>query len=535
MIITNHNLELIENDTLLQHRVFSLWEKKAKKIYNELHSKYPKMDYREYQPQFAAMYALRDYNICAGGCGLGKTIIIGILIAIIYEELKRPGQIQIAAPTWLSASSRWFTDLEKIEKLKGKIEIIKSEKQIYNSTAPIWIYTIDFPARKIKSGKRIVTLLTKRYKPNFLVVDEVHLIQSGRVRYTVWSDLRNVTKRFIVLSGTLSDGRLLQIFNTCKLVYGKIFPYDEKRFIKTFKIKSKVQTNYISGSVEQESVTPRYLQCLALDQVPIYSLLSRQFIHRIRLDNPSIRDCVSLPEQVNEIIELIPSNSHQNVYKSLVKEHRKTLIELARREHGIKALELLRLLQRCSNNEEGEQVKLEQIKLITGRRNKTIIFCNYIDSARAVTASMKKEWGDKRVLRLYAKDEKEKPKVLQERKRVELLSNFLYDETIKVGVFSINLASESLDLNTGNQIIFYDLPWQAIKIAQAISRVVRPGNPYHKVYVSFLYYKGFIEEHQFNLYKAKAENIERILDFREESNYETQTLAEKILKEDEEK
>jgi hypothetical protein len=112
----------------------------------------------------------------------------------------------------------------------------------------------------------------------------------------------------------------------------------------------------------------------------------------------------------------------------------------------------------------------------------------------------------------------------------------MYDSNIKAGVFSIKLASESINLTSADSVIMFGLPWQIKAIKQAIYRCVRPGNTFPSVNVHFLYHYGLIDEYQVLLASEKikssitCENFYNFLSSPSLSSSDTSFNASSVLK-----
>lgn len=535
MLLTNINsnslIEYIQQDVLdkSSEDVYAYYLDKAKRHYEELCKTY-KLEVRPYQPEMAALYALRADNICAGSCGLGKTFIVGLLICILYDKFKKPGQIQIAVPNPLSGKTRWLTDLGKLSHLQDKIEFINSEAQLLKSTKPIWIYTIDFIKRRAKQigGNRatIGRLLKRRHlTPSLLVVDEIHLLKPDSERSRLWDWWRRHCKRFLVLSGTLSDGRLDLLIHITSLVYRKNLPYSKYNFLAEFQINTTVTTNYIKGEEPVSKVSTRYLPHLDITKLPLYADFAQQFIHRVSLNDPNVSSVIKLPTYSENEIRIMPTIEHREYYHNVF-ESVKERLESVQDASWTIALNSINPLLRASafcpptirNN------KLEKLlELVADCGGKTVIFVNQIETGRILHEIFKKIYNIN-ALRLYAQDPNCKPKVLSASKREALVCRFLFDPSVKVGIFSINLAAESIDLNSASQVIFYDYPWQAIKLQQAIYRAVRPGNPISHIKVNYLYNSGMIDRHQYYLLNERKKSTNAMLDF-DPTNLKGQDLS----------
>jgi len=491
---------------------------KANKHYSELCDLY-NLEVRPYQPEMAALYALRANNICAGSCGLGKTFIVGLLICILYDEFTKPGQIQIAVPNPLSGKTRWQFDLNKLTHLKDKVEFINSENQALNSKKPIWIYTIDFIKRNSKhiGGNRntIARLLKRRHlTPSLLVIDEVHLLKPDSDRSKVWDWWRRHCKRFLALSGTLSDGRLDLLIHIASLVYRDDLSYTKYDFLSEFQVNSTVETNYIKGEEPVSKISTRYLSHLDITKLPKYADFAQQYIHRVSLNDPNVASVIKIPNYSEHEIKIMPTLEHRKYYHDVF-ESIKDRLESVQDASWTIALNTINPLLRASafcpptirNN------KLEKLlELVDKCEGKTVVFVNQIETGRILHNKFKDIYSID-AIRLYAQDPQCRPKVLSASKREALVCRFLFDPSVKVGIFSINLAAESIDLNTASQVIFYDYPWQAIKLQQAIFRAVRPGSPVDHIKVYYLYNSGMIDRHQFYLLNERKKSTHAMLDF----------------------
>lgn len=507
-----------QQNSLQENTRYKQYRHKANLVYSELVKAY-NLDNRYYQPDSAAIYALRSKNICAGACGIGKTIIAGLLINIVYTELYKVGQIQIAAPNKLSASTRWLVDLEKFSQLRGKVEFIQNETQALSSTKPIWVYTVDFLKRKskVKPDYNMAYCLYKnRITPSLVIIDEIHQLKANTARTKSWQWWlrKSKVKRLLGLSGTLTDGNLRNYFEVLKLVYGKALEYNKSQFLMNFGAATKIKTNYLKGEeqVTNISTNKRYLGHLDITKIRPYAQLSNRFIHVLDFTNPEIREVVTIPKINYKVIKIMPSKEHKQEYSEIVTDLTSKLKSMRDANWRI-ALSLVAPLIRAANNPTtGENKKLTSLlDLVSKCTGKTLVFVNQIDISRKLHNILKQQYGNNS-LRLYAYDEHSRPRTLSNQKRETIVNRFLYDPDVKVGIFSINLASESIDLNCARQVIFYDLPWQAIKVKQAIHRAVRPGSPEKIIDVCYLYNQGMIDQHQYSLLKLKSTNSKAILE-----------------------
>jgi SNF2 family DNA or RNA helicase len=519
--------EYIPDRPLSKTNSYANYLHKSKEIYLRIINQ-SKLEARPYQPKLAALYASRRENICGGSQGLGKTLIAGICIAAIYDlENSRPGTIHISAPSLLYATTRLIKDFNLVPELKGKIEVITSEKQIINSTSPIWVYNHDFLKRKSKQLKDtsrpyFSRLMKKLHRcPSFLLLDEAHHLKPGSERTKHFQYIRRFAKRVLLLSGTLSDGRLDILNHLLRFSY-KDWNVSDGTFLKEFGTNTKLGTNYLTGDDEIEDISPRYLPHLSVWKIPDFWEVSSTRIHRVTLNDPSVKSVIKLPEMNYTPHFIKMDQDHEIAYRAYVTEHLDVLRRY--RDYGdsaigrVKALTAIQpLIELSSFPKDYVPAKLRKCKELVSeykaRGVKTVIFTSKVGAGRLVYNYLRAEIGDKNVVRLYAEDPEAEPRRMNDTKRAEVLSSFLFDPEVDIGVLSVNLAGESIDLTQASACIFYDLPWDAVKIDQARRRLVRPGAVRDWCDIHVLSHEGTIEKHIYNLVNEKLAKMTLVLDY----------------------
>lgn len=514
------DVELSNNKTLEEHPHFNFYYERAYSFYQEIVKE--GFEWRPFQPRYAAIYCCRRNNISALTMGLGKTIIAILNICALYcdqlDEMNR-GSIQIVAPSELSITTRWLEELNKLNLTARNVGFLKTKKDLKESTKPIWIYHHDFPKLRLKERRGNRDYYSKVLsKCNLLVVDEAHQLKEKTSRSKHISYLVGRSKRVLLMSGTISDGRLDLIHFLCKMAYGRYWPFKEKKdFRDKYSSRKNVKTNYISGFGNESD---RTIYKLAPSKVTQYARLIQSYIHRAGYSDTNIQPYVHIPDRQTIVEPIKPSTEHVNHYYSIV-EHEKDRIERARRYYKgnmrAQALQLLHPIIRASNcppdwvsNRKLERL-IERVEEQRVQGGRTAVFCEGVDAARTVTLALKEQGYN--TVRMYAKDEEYDPPEQKPSKRKEVVNKFLFDDETDAGVFSMNLASESIDLTSASQVIFYDYPWGSTKLQQALFRVVRPGNNRKSIRAVYLKNQGFIDEHQQNLLAEKIDSINLMLDF----------------------
>ena len=511
---------------------YSNWLNACKKHY-ELLTRVYNLEYRPYQYEYAAIYCSRDYNVCAGSQGIGKTFIAGIAIAAIYAPVtdRRPGTVQIVVPNELSGRTRWLEDLNKIEALTSRCTFVKTESQLLNAKEPIWVYTQDFLRRNSKflKGHKHTSIsdLLKHLNllPSFVVIDEIHNLKENTLRTEHIRKVLKSAKRRLGLSGTVTDDRLGLLHHCCELIYGEHFPMSKRAFVKEFSVAKEVETNYLTGEVVNEQSGKRYLEGLAAHKIPAYYSLVKRYLHRVTLETPEIKSCTKYPTALTRIHKIEPSIEHLTAYKSLITTHIEALTNFGlygNEAYMHKVFTLLNPLELCSSCTKHLNNKLvllkELCKKAVKEKEKVCIFVNHVQTGRELSEEIKRGIPESNVVRLYAKDEKARPISLSSEARAEIVDEFMYNPECWIGVFSLRLASESINLTSAKHVVFYELSWSSIQIEQAISRAVRPGSMYKEVELHYLLNTGMIDGHMHSLFAGKSEASSKLLDLNVSNN-----------------
>jgi superfamily II DNA or RNA helicase len=518
---------------------------KAQKAYRSYRSSFTGADNRPYQAEYAALMALRRYNIMGYSMGVGKTSITLLTIQTLYERLSkeatpyRAGLVHICVPSLL-AVARWVEELERMPALRHKYRVITKEKDLLTAppqgkSSEILLYTHDFPKGKSKRLTRgtknsLAHYLSKYYRPAFLIIDEVHGLRGGTQRTGALSYLRGRARRVLVLSGTLSDGNLAQIHSLCKFVYREHWPYrSPQAFSALFGQKQRLDTNYLYGSARHTEVPEKYLQKLDPSKLGTYYALMRHFIHRVKIDEPQVAPYLTLPAQTVELHEIEPTTEQKAATATFITTHRSALAAAAQAVTVTQKAAVLRLIHPLIELANFPTIPSNKpsrlLEIVQAATGKVVVFCSYVGSARYVHEFLINQLGTGTAVRLYANDPELTPSTLTTKARQEVLDSFRYNDQVRVAVLSINLASEAIEFPTASDTVFYCMPWSSYKLEQSVHRVVRPGNRHTQVGTHYLYQKGMIDEHQVALAIEKIKASRLLLDYELDANVEEVDLS----------
>lgn len=529
--------ELVEEQLLTAPPAYQLYLTRTKEAFALLGTDF---EQRPYQWEYAALMTVRRRNIMAYEMGSGKSLISLLMLQAVYRTFhnRRAGCIHILVPNLLAAQ-RWVEELERSPTMRDHYEVIKSERDLDNCTKPIIIYSLDFPKNRSKYRKEsarpfISRRLANHYRPATMIIDEVHNCQPKTLRTGQIKYLLNRAKRVLVLTGTPSEGKLTEIHNLCELVYGRVWPFSSAQaFAKRFGTKEQLSTNYLYGSRLQENSSIKYLQKLDAEKLVEYYTLIKRFIHRVKLTDPEVRDCIKIPTSVTQIHAINPTAEQRATHLDYTIKHQRALLAASQAVGVQQKAEALRLLfpliALCNHN--AESPKLEKVgELVNSSSGKVVVFCTYIKSANIVTSYLTNLLGEDKVVRVYATDEEAEITTISAAKRVELVDHFQFNPAIKVGVFAINLASESINLTSASDVIYYCPPWSVKKLRQSMYRAVRPGNRNKQVMLHYIYHKGLVDEHQVVLATQKIKGSRLLEDFDLEAEETTELTQTDVLR-----
>ena len=510
-------------EPLNEHPAYRSFLGRVNKVAKATWAANPQFEPRPYQCETAALYCCRRENICAGSQGVGKTLIVAFTIAGLYPALgkMRPGAVQVVAPSILSAHSRWLVDLQRVPELQGLVEVITNRKEWEQAKAPVWVYHRELLMLKVDKSRRrpwLAQELARFSPPSLLVIDEVHNFKPDNQRSKALFYLRSRSRRCLALSGTITDARLDLIQHTCQLVYRQGWPYDSSQaFRRSMGCKEIVRSKTNLSDEEDfegETKRTRYLDFVALNRLGDYFQVLTKYVHRLSLDQPKVRNHCRVPKRVDVLHPLTPSLVQQLRHRQILSEHHGWIEQLLQYGGDKHIFSLFQpLLELCWLPPEGiHSAKFQVLAEIIQANPKTGVFVSSIDTGRWLTEALNHCFPGQ-VVRLYAQDPHAEPKRLKQEQREQILERLMFDAHIKVGVLSLNLASESIDLHNLSSLCFWGVTWSSLQLAQSIARAVRPGCPYTEVQIHWLYHQGLLDEHQVQLLLEKMRAGKRLLDY----------------------
>lgn len=452
-----------------------------------------------------------------------NTIICLLAIQDIFNNFEgspAPGSVHILVPSLLS-SNRWLED-SSFFPFKHLFHLLTPKSFSHSLSSPVFLYTHDFLKLTHRpSSSTYSSLLKWLYPPQMTIIDEVHHCQSNSIRTKHISALIKDCPRVVAMSGTITEGRLADVHHLCSFIYGSDWPFSNpSSFCSTFGSSSSLNLNYLADSNSSKS---KIFNHLNPSKSFAFKNLCDHYIYRINLSDPYVSSSITLPSPSLSVIGIQPSNVQLSLHQQYVEGQYNKIKEVVEgiEKEGVEtvktkaeALRLIYPLIQVSNHCEDNNKLRKVIELVKESKGKVVIFCAYNKSGNIVSTRLKEELGSSAVVRLYSKDDSEQIKKLSDSQRMVVVDRFLHDPEVKVGVFSIKLAGESINLTSANSIIYYCLPWSIKTLSQSIYRVIRPGNPHSSVSIYLLFNQGLIDEYQVALTQTKLKFKQTTEEFR---------------------
>jgi superfamily II DNA or RNA helicase len=515
---------------------------KINKLFEVAQQRQPYLEARDYQLAAAAMYCCRPNNMAALSQGLGKTFIATLIAANLYSQTTRPGTVHICIPNQ-TMLPRWVEDLQLLFQPEEIVFLSNQDlgrtslprKQNLIKEAKILIYTHDFPRYRGKSGLTNGRYLLESAPPSLLVIDEIHhLKDSSSLKYLALDPIARRAKRVLGLSGTLTEGDLNCLANILQLIYQKDWVYyrQSQKLQSLFGRSLELGINYATG---QKAVGKnKQLNTVNKDKLSDYYNLVRRYIHRLSIDQPEVRAQIALPAANFKAYAVELNLSQADAYQAALAANSYTLAGLQSStqlsQEGTRYAQTLlqEAIRICNCGVDNLPTPKSKLTVnLTATAKKTVVFCQHVASARFIYEQLAVRWGTDALIRVFSKDPEFSVKTQSPAQRWAAIHKFETDPNIRVGIFSLNLAAEAIDLVAADQIIIYCAPWSGAKFDQCLRRTLRPGNKNPAVEIITIYHTRAIDRYQLQLIEAKQKVGRLLLDYSDSPELENNRAAVK--------
>lgn len=502
---------------------------------------------KPHQLRHVSVAGCRRHNFLSWSMGVGKTPST-ILVALLHyghqlfagvnnwtawsslpleafnekaeAELKEtvrltPGTIHVVGPR-NTLSKVWLKELTRMN-LGWAAEVIRSEDQMYESKAPIWIYHFDLMKEQSKRGKAckrqggglrlkpgggtyfrghpLAKVVAKRFAPSLLVIDECHRLRGDSQRTQDLRIIRRKAQRVLGLTGTPMDGWVHHAATIFGFIYGlgtPAYPFTDEEFARQFTRRKAVAIDYATGkeAVAKERPVPG----IAHNQIPAFIRATRHLMHRLSLSDPEVRSNVVFPRVERHLVRVPMDPAHEAFYTGL---HRQGLANIQaafddpsafRRRTTI--VSLMTMLRQAASapwsvgyRGPGTALVEQVITLVrqeAGAGRKILIGTQFIDESRHIHTALAKA-GFKGV-RLYAEDPTMRPRTLSQKKREDLIEQFQDEPDCVYMLSNKELIAEGLNLaEYASVLISCSNGYRSNIEDQWEGRVIRPGQSWSHV------------------------------------------------------
>lgn len=425
-----------------------------------------------------------------------------------------PGTIQIAGPRHI-LNQVWMVELARMN-LDWAAEVITSEAQIMASTAPIWFYDLNnFPKAQTRKGRamkasgrgvrlkpdgkgvyfaghQIAKLISKRFSPSLLVIDEAHRLKDQSERTRCMRIIRRKAKRVIELTGTPMDGWVEDAATLLSFAYGEnsvAYPFTDADFSRRFTKKDIVATDIATGKESAER-KDRPVPGVNLGQIPAFSKAIRHLMHRLTLTDPEVGKFVVYPPVVHEL-EIIKMDPDQAAFYR--QRHQQGLIAIKEAllsgDRSFKAmnnmLTLLMELRMASTcpwvlgyQSQDTTALVRRVVELVGKYKaegrKGLLGTTFVQESRFIYDALQAAGFSG--VRLYTQDPTLAKKSMSASQREAMIERFQDDPDCDFMIANKDLVAEGLNLSeTASYLISCSKGWRANIDAQWDGRVIRPG------------------------------------------------------------
>jgi superfamily II DNA or RNA helicase len=528
--------------SITQTEIYSQHLTRIQKLFQAAQQRQPQLEARDYQLAAAAMYCCRPNNMAALSQGLGKTFIATLIAANLYSQTERAGTVHICIPNQ-TMLQRWLEDLQLLFDPEEIVFLSNQDlgrtslprKQNLIKEAKILIYTHDFPRYRGKEGLTNGRYLLESVPPSLLVIDEIHhLKDSNSLKYLALNPIARRAKRVLGLSGTLTEGDLNCLANILQLIYQRDWVYyrQSQKLQSLFGRSLELGLNYATG---QKAIGKnKQLNSVNKDKLSDYYNLVRRYIHRLSIDQPEVRAQITLPAANFKAYAVELNLSQADAYQAALAANSYTLAGLQNNnqlsQEGTKYAQTLlqEAIRICNCGVDKLPTPKSKLTVnLTTTAKKTVVFCQHVASARFIYEQLAVRWGTNALIRVFSKDAEFVPTTQSPAQRWAAIHKFETDPNIRVGIFSLNLAAEAIDLVAADQIIIYCAPWSGAKFDQCLRRTLRPGNKNPAVEIITIYHTRAIDRYQLQLIEAKQKVGRLLLDYSDTLELENNRAAVK--------
>jgi SNF2 family DNA or RNA helicase len=418
--------------------------------------------------------------------GIGKTAQSLSASERLLKEKKIRYVIVIAKS---SAKYNWE---EEVLKFTGKECLVisgnkREREKLYNTIKCEYIViNYDLLMRDEKYLNGII-----KHNEVLIIFDEIQCIKNTKTkRSSIAFKLKNTSKFSIGLTASPIENTILDLFGIFHGIIPSLFG------------------TYISHFKESFTVLDFFGAVIGAKNKKLLKSLMRPFILR-RIKSKIEKELPNITI-IDSYIEL--SDTHRVFYES-----EKKIVEAeidATEDEGILRAKGLKILQRLlkavlyPENETGKKIEntklseLQDIVAGTGKKDKIIIFCSYIAPATEIKNALEKKYKI-----LHAIGHKTSAK-----ERHKIVKKFNSDDSIKILV-TTNILKDSVNIESANHVINYDIPYNPETVVQRIGRMDRMTQKNKNLFVINLIAVNTVEEKIYKkIIKPKISLREEMID-----------------------
>jgi hypothetical protein len=549
---------------------------------------------RELQLKHAAIACQRTQNFWSWGMGTGKTC--GAILTILGwfghelfaglpqtpglldkwyrvrgKELTgqfllsrtrvKPGTIQVVVPGHVA--SVWLKEFTRMD-LGWAVEVIRSEADMLNSRAPIWVYDYDFVKKQSRKGAHMKKtgaglrfkseglatyfwghplgkVLAKRFRASLLILDEVHRLRKGSTRTQIMQLVANRAKRKLSLTGTPMDGWVEHTATILGITYQEnslAYPWSNQHFSQRFTQAGFVNLDVATGQ-EMAEAKRRPVPGVSPNQLPAFLKSTRHLMHRLNLNDPEVKSNVIYPPVIQELLAVQPHPDHLDFYHTLYQEGLVEMKKALNLQSGFQRrtniLSLINQLRLASTVPAAlgfagltpalTDAIVAKVLEFNAQGRKGLIGTTFIAESRLLHEALQAA-GIKGV-RIYAQDDAVSQKIMNRARREEALEQFTDDPECRFLIANKELVAEGLNLaETASYALSCSQGYRSNIETQWLARVARPGQQWPHVNLVTFVNRHMVDVYVQQMMQRKIKATASIVDLEFDSE---ENLSEALL------
>ncbi len=500
----------------------------------------PNVDPFAHQVEDAILFfrRLQPRGMIADDVGLGKTITAGLVARELLER-GRIDSILVVCPK--SLVEQWQEELESKFSINAQLAVGINFRQL--DRAPFWI-TSYHTARS-----RMPEIRARKF--DLLILDESHALrnlygtqQPPKVAQVFQELMRQDDIRYcLMLTATPIQNRLWDIFSLLEILKApQPNPFGTPDQFRNQFIADQAARSLISSKKEEfrNCVSQATVRTRRRDTNLLFPdrEVKDQLLTPLPAEKEFIARALEMLLQFPPLVQITHARTLMSSPRAAAASFEKKAAEdNIAPQLRIELLQLAKLGKEIKDSAKAQAVvKLVKASAINGKAGRIIVFTQRLETLRFLTDALQTAGFGSQIAIMQGGEAGANRRAIHD---------FMADPPVRPILLSSDTGAVGLNLQAGNIVVNYDLPWNPMVIEQRIGRIQRLGQKSKKVIVYNLVLSGTIEERvvlrlmeKLNLFNQAIGEMEELLElcgYDEEKRSLDQVIMDLIRKAAEQK